>query len=88
MVTLAAQFSKAGDRPVVVAGDGVGDGNVISAVRGDPSLVKSISTVDNASTVQGQVSTGMATVERVVQGKVGQYGTAAGASSLVPKTAA
>jgi copper transport outer membrane protein MctB len=88
MVTLAAQFSKAGERRVVIAGDGVGDGNVISAVRGDPVLVKAISTVDNASTVQGQVSTGMATVERLVQNKVGQYGTAAGASALVPKTAA
>jgi copper transport outer membrane protein MctB len=86
MVTLANQFST--DKPAVIAGDGVGDGNLISAVRGDPTLVKRISTVDNASTVQGQVSTGMATVERVVQDKVGQYGTAAGASSLVPKTAA
>jgi len=88
VVMLANQFSKSGDRRVVIAGDGVGDGNLISAVRGDPSLVKYISTVDNASTVQGQVSTGMATVERVVQNKVGQYGTAAGASALVPKTAA
>ena len=88
MVTLASQVSKNGDRPVVIAGDGVGDGNLILAVRADPILVKKISTVDNASTVQGQVSTGMATVERVVQNKIGQYGTAAGASSLVPKTAA
>ena len=83
MVTLATQFSKA--RPLVVAGASVGDGNLISAVRGDPKLVKEISTVDNASTVQGQVATAIVTSERLVQGKVGQYGLAAGASSLVPK---
>jgi hypothetical protein len=84
-VTLAAQFSK--NRPLVVAGDGVGDGNLISAVRGDPTLVTRISTVDNATTVQGQVATGLATAERMVQNRVGQYGSAAGASALVPKTA-
>jgi hypothetical protein len=94
-VTLATQFSKSRPlgataeptRPLVIAGDGVGDGNLISAVRGDPTLVKGISTVDNASTVQGQLAAGMATVERMVQNKVGQYGLAAGASSLVPKAA-
>jgi hypothetical protein len=84
-VTLATQFSR--NKPVVIAGDGVGDGNLIAAVRSDPILVKEISTVDNASTVQGQVATGMAAVERIIQDKVGQYGLAAGASSLVPKTA-
>ena len=85
-VTLANQFSK--NKAMVVAGDGVGDGNLISAVRGDPTLVKDISTVDNASTVNGQVATGMTCVERFVQGKVGQYGLAAGASSMMPKAAA
>lgn len=85
-ITVAVQFNK-GNRPTVIAGDGVGDGNLISAVRGDPTLVKQISTVDNASTVQGQLAAGMATVERMVQNKVGQYGLAAGASSLVPKAA-
>jgi hypothetical protein len=74
-------------RPLVVAGAAVGDGNLVSAVRGDPKLVKTISTVDNASTVQGQVATALATVERLVQGKIGHYGLAAGASSLVPKAA-
>lgn len=85
-VTLADQFSK-GVRPLVIAGDGVGDGNLISAVRGDPTLVKRISTVDNATTVQGQVAAGLATVELMVQNRVGQYGLAAGATSLVPKAA-
>jgi hypothetical protein len=40
--------------------------------------------VDNASTVQGQLATALTLVERLAQGKVGQYGVAAGASSLVP----
>jgi hypothetical protein len=84
-LTMATQFYK--DRPLVVAGGGVGDGNLVSAVRADPTLVKEISTVDNASTVQGQVATAMTMVERLVQGKTGQYGLAAGASSMVPKAA-
>jgi hypothetical protein len=84
-VTLATQFAK--DKPLVVAGNGVGDGNLVSEIRRDPTLVRSISTVDNGSTTQGQVATALAVAERVVQGKVGQYGLSAGATSLVPKTA-
>ena len=85
-LTMATQFSKA--KPLVVAGVGVGDGNLVAAVRADPTLVKGISTVDNASTVLGQVATAMATVERITQNTVGQYGLAPGAASLVPKAAA
>ena len=85
-VTLTTQFA-AEDRPVVVAGQGAGDGNLVAAVRADPALVKTISTVDNASTTQGQLSTALAVIERLVQDKVGQYGLTAGASSLVPRTA-
>ncbi|MFI5898081.1 copper transporter [Actinoplanes sp. NPDC051513] len=81
-LTMVAQFAV---KPLVVAGVGVGDGNTISLVRGDPTLVKEISTVDNASTAQGQVATAMVTAERMVQNKVGQYGL--GGSSLVPKVA-
>ncbi|MEU4564763.1 copper transporter [Actinoplanes sp. NPDC023936] len=84
-VTVANQFYQR--RPLVVAGDGAGEGNLVSGVRGDPTLVKEISTVDNVSTVQGQVATAMATTERLVQNKVGQYGLAAGATSMVPSAA-
>jgi hypothetical protein len=84
-LTLTAQFGK--DRPLVVAGSGVGDGNLVAAVRADPALVKTISTVDNASTTQGQLATALTVVERLVQDKVGQYGLNAGATSLVPKPA-
>jgi hypothetical protein len=86
-VTMTAQFAGT-DRPLVVAGDGAVDGNLVAEVRADPSLVKQISTVDNASSTQGQLSTALCVIERVVQGKVGQYGLAPGATSLVPKAAA
>ena len=84
-VTLTTQFHTS--KPVVVAGNGIGEGNLVSEVRGDPTLVKEVSTVDNVSTTQGQLATALTVVERVVAGKVGQYGLAAGASSQVPKVA-
>ncbi|GGL20264.1 copper transporter [Mangrovihabitans endophyticus] len=84
-VTVTTQFAK--DRPVVVAGNGIGDGNLISEVRGDPFLVKKISTVDNVSTEQGHLATAMTVVQRLVRGKVGQYGLSTGATSLVPQPA-
>ena len=85
-VTLTTQFGLA--KPLVVAGSGIGDGNLIGEVRGDPTLAKSISTVDNAATSQGQLVAALAVVDRLTKGKVGQYGLGAGATSLMPKTAA
>ncbi|WIM94586.1 copper transporter [Actinoplanes oblitus] len=84
-VTMANQFYK--NKPLVVGGDSAGDNNLISDLRSDPTLVKQISTVDNVSTVQGQVSTAMASWERLVLGRVGQYGLGAGATSMVPSAA-
>lgn len=83
VVTVVEQFDKAG--PIVVAGTDAGEGNVISAVRGDPALNKTISTVDNVPTSQGRVVTAMATAEQVVQKKTGHYGNGSGAASLMPK---
>ena len=85
VVPFTSQFALA--KPAVVAGSGIGDGNLVGEVRGDPTLSRAISTVDNASTAQGQLVTALATVERLVQGKVGQYGLGAGATSLMPKPA-
>ena len=84
-VMLTNQFSR--NKPVVVAGNGIGEGNLVSEVRGDPTLVKEVSTVDNVSTRQGQLATALTVIERVIGGKVGQYGVSAGASSQVPKAA-
>jgi hypothetical protein len=85
-LTLATQFAKA--KPLVVAGSGIGEGNLVAGVRNDPTLVKSISTLDNVNTTQGQVVAALATAERLVQGKVGQYGLASGATSQMPKRSA
>ncbi|MEU4161003.1 copper transporter [Actinoplanes sp. NPDC026670] len=85
-LTMAEQLGK-DTRMLVVAGDNAGEGNLVSGIRNDPTLVKQISTVDNVSTVQGQVATALVTVERVVQNKVGQYGLATGATSIVPSAA-
>ena len=84
-VTLTTQFEEKG--PLVVGGNGIGDGNLIAEIREDPKLVREISTVDNVSTEQGQLATALTVVERVVANKVGQYGLSAGASSQVPKAA-
>lgn len=81
-LTFATQFD---DKPLVVAGSDTGDGNLIAGVRGDPTLIQKISTVDDVTTIQGQLATAMTLIERMVDGKVGQYGTSTGATSQVPK---
>lgn len=82
VVTVVEQFDKAG--PIVVSGTDAGEGNVISAVRGDPALNKTISTVDNAPTSQGRVVTAMAVVEQLVRKKTGHYGNGSGVTALLP----
>jgi len=83
VVTLVSQFDKMG--AVVVAGSGASDGNVVAAIRGDGALAKTISTVDNANTPQGQVVTALATAELINSGAAGQYGLGAGATSMMPQ---
>lgn len=80
-LTAAAQLDRVGR--LVVAGAGVGDGSVVAGVRADPTLSKTISTVDNAATAQGQLVTAMATAGQLTNG-VGQYGVGAGAQALLP----
>ncbi len=79
VLTVTDQFDKVG--PMVVAANGVaGDGNIISEVRGDPTLSKTISTVDNVATPAGRIATTLATVEQVQFAKTGHYGTSGGAN--------
>lgn len=85
VVTMVDQFDKVGR--VVVAGTGTSNGNVVAGVRSDPALSKTISTVDNASTAQGQVVTALATVEQITHNRAGHYGLGDGATSLMPKPA-
>ncbi|MEN3304206.1 MAG: hypothetical protein V7603_408 [Micromonosporaceae bacterium] len=83
MLTMADQFDKVG--PLVVTANGAaGTGNIIAALRGDPTLSKTISTVDNLATPQGQISTVLALAEQVLQHKAGHYGLDSGATALVP----
>jgi Copper transport outer membrane protein, MctB len=86
LVTIAAQFRTVA--PVVLGSDGVGtDGNTVTAVRRDPALTKSISTVDNVATPQGRVIASLALVEQL-GGGTGHYGIGSGATSLMPKPTA
>jgi hypothetical protein len=85
MVTMITQFDLAGR--VVVAGSAVaGDGNAVSAVRGDPTLAKTISTVDNAGTSQGQLVTALVVADQLL-GETGHFGVGGGAQSLLPTSA-
>ncbi|MDI6104461.1 copper transporter [Actinoplanes sp. NEAU-A12] len=84
-VTVATEFRR--NQPLIVVGDVAGDGNLVASIRNDPSLAKDISTVDNLSTVQGQVVTALVTADRLVTNRVGQYGTSAGATAIVPSAA-
>jgi hypothetical protein len=84
VLTCTDQFDKVG--PLVVAANGVaGSGNIISEVRGDPTLSKTISTVDNVATPAGRIATTLALVEQVQFTKTGHYGTSGSASSMLPK---
>jgi hypothetical protein len=74
--------------PIVVAGNGTsGDGNVLAQVRGDATLNRNVSTVDNVSTEMGRLVTSLALTEQL-DGRSGHYGIDAGANSLLPKPTA
>ncbi|NES16525.1 MULTISPECIES: copper transporter [Micromonospora] len=83
VVKIAEQFDRTG--AIVVGGMGSAGGNVVSVVRGDPVLSQTISTVDNANTVQGQLVTSLALVQQLTEKKAGQYGVGDNAASLLPK---
>lgn len=84
VVTLVAQLDRAGAVVVTTPGDS-GDGNVVAEVRGDPTLAKTVSTVDNAAGPRGTVAAALALSRQLALAKAGQYGTGAGASSLLPE---
>lgn len=76
------QFARVGPLVVVASGE-AGDGNVVAGVRADPQLSTEVSTVDNASTPQGQIATGLAVAQQLT-GTVGHYGVGGGADGLLP----
>lgn len=86
VVNIVDGFGHAGH--VVLASDGVGsDGNAVTAIRRDPALTKTISTVDNVATPQGRVIVALALAEQLAGGS-GHYGIGDGATALMPKPAA
>jgi hypothetical protein len=85
VVNIVDGFARAGH--LVVGSDGVGtDGNAVTAVRRDPVLTKTISTVDNIATPQGRVVVALAVTEQLLGGS-GHYGIGDGAATLIPKPA-
>jgi hypothetical protein len=79
------QFDKSG--PLVVAGSSTGgDGNLVVQVRGDSTLSKQVSTVDNAASPQGRAAALLALADQM-KGTTGHYGVGSGASGLLPKDA-
>ncbi|MGH3737492.1 MAG: copper transporter [Micromonosporaceae bacterium] len=87
VVTTIGQFGKPGTAVVAAPGTG-GEGNAVAAVREDPTLTKSVSTVDNVNTSVGQLSAVLALVQRVVDRRVGHYGISDAADGRIPKPAA
>jgi hypothetical protein len=83
-LTMVTGFDKAG--PIVLgASTTAGSGNVVGAVRGDASLSKTVSTVDNDNTLQGVLAVTLALNEQVVYGRTGHYGLASSAEASLPK---
>jgi hypothetical protein len=58
-------------------------GGAVAPVRGDPTLSKEVSTIDDGETTQGQISDVLA-LEQTANGTVGHYGTGQGAQSPLP----
>jgi Copper transport outer membrane protein, MctB len=85
VAALATQFHKLG--PVAVAGSGTTDGNLVAATRDNPTFSRTVSTVDNANTIQGQVVAALAVARRLTNGAAGHYGIGPGADSRMPKHA-
>lgn len=80
--TFVGEFGEVG--PTVAASPTYVDGDAVSTVRSDVDLVEEVSTIDNSSGPEGQVSVVMALPERI-DGTVGHYGTGSGATALVPR---
>jgi hypothetical protein len=83
-----------GERVPVVVGeiyDGNGGsperGRVLTPIRGDTTLTKQVSTVDDAEMVQGRVALAIA-MQQAVDDVIGHYGYGRGASAALPQPAA
>lgn len=85
---IAAMVKAPNAGKIVVAGDlqSAGNNGIIGQVRSSGATNEVVSTVDNADSSFGQVSTALA-LAGVLKGTVGQYGTGTGAQTLFPSPA-
>ncbi len=80
----AAQLDRSGAGTVLAGGAGSADGTgAVGVVRADTSATAILSTVDNADTAAGRVTTLMAVREQL-EGGAGRYGTAGNAQAPAP----
>jgi hypothetical protein len=84
--TIVEQFDKAG--PLLVAAKSTaGDGNLVGAVRGDSTMSKTVSTVDNGGSPQGRVGALLGLADQIESKAPGHYGVS-GQNGLIPKAPA
>jgi hypothetical protein len=86
MLDFISEFDRAGRATVVATASAKGDGNVVAAVRGDDSVSKRLSTVDDVGLAAGRVAVVLALAAEA-KGRTGQYGIGSGATSRVPPLA-
>ena len=87
MPALVTEFNANGIK-MVVAGDTASstEAGLVEQVRGNAAVSSVVSTVDNADSSIGQVSTALA-LAGLVTGQTGQYGTGDGSNGLFPPAA-
>lgn len=86
LLDLVAALQRAGSRTVVVGPAGSADaGGVVAQVRGNDSLAKVVSSVDNADSASGRIAMVFALAGG--DGATGQYGTGQGAQAGLPTAA-
>lgn len=84
LVALSQQLRAAAQGTVVVGSvNGSGPGSAIHLIR-SAGQADSLSTVDNADTISGQVVVAQALYELLAKAKPASYGTGSGASAVVP----
>ncbi|MBT8228576.1 MAG: copper transporter [Dactylosporangium sp.] len=83
VLKIAERFDQAG-RVVVTTPTAAGEDNVVRAIRDDPDLVKTASTVDNLSTELGRLATVLALADQI-GGHAGHYGFGSGATGPMPQ---
>jgi hypothetical protein len=86
LLDLVAALQRAGSRTVVVGPAGSADaGGVVAQVRGNDSLAKVVSSVDNADSANGRIAMVFALAGG--DAAIGQYGTGQGAQAGLPTAA-